>query len=118
MKFVICLLILVTLVSRYQCSASYLGYGGVVGDLTPRTGFAVPSANFRHQPQGHFSGFGRGFVSRVRRAAPSFGAGGRLRDGKFLRGFGSQGGWRQNPGAGVRGSYPRTAPASSSYGRR
>jgi hypothetical protein len=116
MKFVLCLLVLVTLVSRYQCSASYLGYGGLVGDLTPRTGFAAPSTNFRHQPHGHFSGFGRGFVSRVRRAEPNFGAG-RPREGKFVRGFGGPGGWRQNPGAGVRGSYPRTAPASSSYGR-
>ena len=118
MKLLLCLAVLVTIVSVYVCDASYLGYGGVVGDLTPRTGSTFPgspSTNFRFSP-GNYAGFSRqssAVYPRVRREQPAVV---RAREGRFNRNFGS--GWRQSPGAGGgRGSYPRTGPASSSYGR-
>lgn len=114
MKLVFCVLMMTTIVTVIDTHASYLGYGGVVGDLTPRTGskFYGPASTFR---QG-FPEYARqvGFFNpRVRREVFA-----RPREARFNRGFGSSGGWRLNPGSGgSRGSYPRTAPASSSYGR-
>ena len=104
MKLVFCVLMMTTIVTVIDTHASYLGYGGVVGDLTPRTGskFYGPASTFR---QG-FPEYARqvGFFNpRVRREVFA-----RPREARFNRGFGS---------GGSRGSYPRTAPASSSYGR-
>jgi hypothetical protein len=106
MKFALCLLVLVAVVSVVK--ASYLGYGGIVGDLTPRTGskfYGVPSTNFRQS----FSGFDHragSYYSRVRRQESSLG---RSREARFSRGFGGNQNWRLNSGSeGRRGSYPRS----------
>jgi hypothetical protein len=67
MKFAIGLIVLVATVLAVD--ASYLGYGGVVGDLTPRTGFAAPSTNFRSGNFGVVRPHRGVFYSKFRRAA-------------------------------------------------
>ena len=104
MKLAIGLLVLMTVVAVIK--ASYLGYGGVYGDLTPRTGsrvFGAPTTSFRQS-------FPGSLYRRVRRAGPDYA---RPREARFQRVLSGQNGWRRSSG----GGYPRTAPASSSYGR-
>ena len=105
MKLAIGLLVLMTVVAVIK--ASYLGYGGVYGDLTPRTGsrvFGAPTTSFRQS-------FPGSLYRRVRRAEPD---NARPREARFQRVLS---GWRRSSGSFAEGGYPRTAPASSSYGR-